>query len=151
MTNVYLDEYPLLLIFLASIVIILVASEVGRCLGVRAGGQGRENVSTLVGAIFGLLALMIGFTFAMALTRFEARRDAVLNEANAIETTALRASLLPDPHNAEALKLLREIRRDSSEARPAFAVLSGSECRDCSVEHASEGTLAAGHSRPREG
>src|SRR4051812_34281794 len=43
----------------------------------------------------------------MALSRFEARREAVLNEANAIGTTALRARLLPAPHNAEALKVLR--------------------------------------------
>jgi hypothetical protein len=34
---------------------------------------------------------MIGFTFSIALSRFEARRDAVLNEANAIEMTAVRA------------------------------------------------------------
>jgi hypothetical protein len=51
---------------------------------------------------------MIGFTFAMSLSRFEARRDAVLNEANAIGTTALRARLLPAPHSGEVLKLLRE-------------------------------------------
>ena len=64
---------------------------------------------------------MIGFTFAMALSRFEARRDAVVNEANAIGTTALRARLLPEPHRAEALKLLREyvqIRLDLTQ-RPA--------------------------------
>jgi hypothetical protein len=51
---------------------------------------------------------MIGFTFAMAQTRFELRRDAVLSEANAIGTTALRARLLPAPHNSESLDLLRE-------------------------------------------
>ncbi|MGB8551969.1 MAG: hypothetical protein WCD73_01390 [Pseudolabrys sp.] len=42
--------------------------------------------------LLGLLALMLAFTFSMALTRFEARRDALLNEANAIGTTALRAA-----------------------------------------------------------
>ena len=56
----------------------------------------------------GLLALIIGFIFLMALMRFEARREAVLNEANAIGTTALRARLLPAPHREESLKLLRE-------------------------------------------
>ncbi len=58
--------------------------------------------------MLGLLALMIGFTFAMALSRFETRRDAVLSEANAIGTTALRARLLPQPERGEILKLLRE-------------------------------------------
>ena len=51
---------------------------------------------------------MIGFTFAMALSRFEGRREAVMHEANAIGTTALRARLLPPPHRGEALKLLQE-------------------------------------------
>jgi hypothetical protein len=50
---------------------------------------------------------MISFTFAMALTRFDERRVAVLNEANAIGTAALRARLLPAPQNAEGLKLFR--------------------------------------------
>jgi hypothetical protein len=44
----------------------------------------------------------------MGLSRFNARRDGVLSEANAIGTTALRARLLPPPHNTESLKLLRE-------------------------------------------
>ena len=102
------NHYPLWSIFLVSFVAILGASEIGRRLGVRASGRGGDNVATLEGAILGLLALMIGFTFAMALTRFESRRDAVLNEANAIGTTALRARLLPPPHGALALKLLQE-------------------------------------------
>ena len=58
--------------------------------------------------MLGLLALMLAFTFSMALTRFEARRDAVVNEANAIGTTALRARLLPEPQRSATLKLLRE-------------------------------------------
>jgi hypothetical protein len=70
----YLDEFPLLLIFVTSLIIILLASEIGRRLGVRARGRGEERVATLEGAMFGLLALMLGFTFAMALSRFEERR-----------------------------------------------------------------------------
>ena len=103
-----LYNYSLLTIFLVGLAVILAASEIGYRLGVHAGGRGGDNVSTLEAAILGLLALMIGFTFAMALSRFEARRDAVMNEANAIGTTALRARLLPEPHRAEVLKLLRE-------------------------------------------
>ena len=103
-----LYNYSLLTIFLAGLALIVAASEIGRFLGVRVGNQGGDNVSTLEAAVLGLLALMIGFTFAMALSRFEARRDAVLNEANAIGTTALRARLLSEPHRTEVLKLLRE-------------------------------------------
>ncbi|MDO9560435.1 MAG: hypothetical protein Q7J60_02315 [Bradyrhizobium sp.] len=100
--------YPLSLIFFASIVGILTASEIGRRFGLLNSRRSRQNISTLEGSILGLLALMIGFTFAMALSGFEQRRGAVLNEANAISTTASRARLLPAPHSTECIKLLRE-------------------------------------------
>src|SRR4249920_2690061 len=103
-----LGDYQLLPIFLVSLIVILGATEIGRWLGTRAGDRGGEQVRTLEGAVLGLLALMIAFTFAMALSRYEARRDAVLSEANAIGTAALRARLLPEPHNTETPQLLRD-------------------------------------------
>jgi len=103
-----IDNYSLLVIFLISLVLILCAGEAGHWLGVRAARKGAAVVSTLEGAILGLLALMIGFTFSMALSRFEARRDAAVTEAAAIGTTALRARLLPAPHDRTSVKLLRE-------------------------------------------
>ena len=92
--------YSLRTIFLVGLAAIFAVSELGWHLGMRNEGRGGSNISTLESAMLGLLALIIGFTFAMALSRFEARREAVLNEANAIGTTALRARLLPDPHRA---------------------------------------------------
>jgi hypothetical protein len=100
--------YSLLTIFLVGLAVILAVSELGWQLGMRGSGRGGSNASTLESAMLGLLALIIGFSFSMALSRFEARRDAVVNEANAIGAAALRARLLPDPHRAETLKLLRE-------------------------------------------
>jgi hypothetical protein len=100
-----LSSFSLLPIFLVSVAVILAATEFGHWLGARARSRVEDNVPTLEGAVLGLLALMIGFTFAMALSRYEARVDAVANEANAIGTTALRARLLPSPHNVECLKL----------------------------------------------
>jgi hypothetical protein len=101
------DRYDLLAIGGVSLVVMLAASEIGRALGLVARGA-QDNNATLEAAILGLLALMISFTFAMALSLFEARRDAILSEANAIGTTALRARLLPPPHDAQAIKLLRD-------------------------------------------
>lgn len=106
MTGSY--TYSLLPILVIGLAAVLAISEVGWRLGVRAEGSGGNNISALEQSLLGLLALIIGFTFAMALTRFEGRREAVLNEANAIGTTALRARLLPEPHRTEILKLLRE-------------------------------------------
>ena len=55
MTDLY--DYPLLAIFLFSLAVILAASEIGYRSGVRNEGQGSGNVSTLEGALLGLLAL----------------------------------------------------------------------------------------------
>lgn len=66
------------------------------------------DILTLEGAALGLLALMIGFTFSMALTRFEVRLSAVVTEANAISTVALRAHLLPEPQAGDVKTLLRD-------------------------------------------
>ena len=88
-----LYNYSLPTIFLIGLAAILAAIELGHWLGVRGGGETAGNVSTLEGAVIGLLALILGFTFAMSLSRFETRRDAILTEANAIGTTALRARL----------------------------------------------------------
>ena len=103
-----LSNYPLPLIFIASLLAIFVATEIGRRAGLLGARRKQENISTIEGAILGLLALLIAFTFSMALSLYEVRRDALLIEANAIGTTALRARLLPSPYNTECLKLLRE-------------------------------------------
>ena len=102
------NAYSLLTIFVVGFAAMLASCEIGRWLAVNVIGKDAGDISTLEGAVFGLLALMIGFTFAMALSRFETRRDAVLNEANTIGTTALRARLLPEPHRTESLTLLQE-------------------------------------------
>lgn len=99
---------PLWLIFLLSLALIFGAVELGRWLGTRERARKSETVTMLVGALLGLLALIMGFTFSVGLSRFEARLDAVLEEANAIGTTALRARLLPEPQAGASLKLLRE-------------------------------------------
>lgn len=66
--------------------------------------EGQEGY--IVSAVLGLLALLMGFTFSLAVDRFEARRLLVLEEANAIGTTYLRAQLLTEPHRARMSDLL---------------------------------------------
>jgi hypothetical protein len=103
-----LYSYSLPAIFFGSLALLFLASELGFWLASRDPSNAKDSASVLAGAALGLLALMIGFTFSMALSRFEARRDTVLTEANAIGTTALRARLLPDPQRTATLKLLRD-------------------------------------------
>ena len=60
----------------------------------------------MASAVMGLLALLIGFTFSLAISRFDTRRQNVLLEANAIGTTYLRSQMLDEPHRARLSKLL---------------------------------------------
>src|SRR5262249_52033807 len=65
-------------------------------------------VGAMVGSILGLLAFLLAFTFGLAASRFDTRRQTVLEEANAIGTTYLRARLLPEPQRSTLENLLRE-------------------------------------------
>ncbi len=66
--------------------------------------EGQEGY--VVSAVLGLLALLMGFTFSLAVDRFETRRARVLEEANAIGTTYLRTQLLGEPDRQRISGLL---------------------------------------------
>ena len=57
----------------------------------------------MVGSLIALLAFMLAFTFGLAASRFDARRQLIVEEANAVSTAFLRADLLPPP-GAERLR-----------------------------------------------
>ena len=99
------------LIFAILIGLLFLVTEFGFQLGRKGQSKSaeysRSHVSTLQAASLGLLALLLGFTFSMSVTRFDTRKQLVLDEANAIGTTYLRAQLLPEPARTEVSKLLR--------------------------------------------
>jgi hypothetical protein len=105
-----LDALPLWGLFLAIVALVLAAIEGGYRLGSHRHNQpGREKetpVGAMVGAMLGLLAFMLAFTFGMASSRFDTRKQLVLDEANAIGTTYLRAAMLPERRD-EIRDLLR--------------------------------------------
>jgi hypothetical protein len=135
MINEPLDVVPLWCFFLAATAIGLLAVEGGYRFGhwrhVHASDEKDGPVGAMVGSILGLLAIMLAFTFHLAATRYDARRQAVLDEANAIGTAYLRARLLPDPVRSEITDLLRrytEIRVQSvAEARIAEGIARSEE------------------------
>jgi hypothetical protein len=80
---------------------ILLLMGVGRRIGVRRiaeeGEAASKGFGALEGAVFGLLGLILAFLFSGALSRFDARRHLVVEEANDIGTAWLRVDLLrPD-------------------------------------------------------
>jgi membrane-bound inhibitor of C-type lysozyme len=68
----------------------------------------RPQVNVVVAATLALLALLVGFSLTMAVGRYDARRQLVLAEANAISTADLRARLLSSPVRAQLVDRLRQ-------------------------------------------
>jgi hypothetical protein len=67
----------------------------------------KDHVKAIQTSLLGILALLLAFSFSLSLQRFDSRNEAVVDEANAIGTTFLRAHLLPSAVRNDALKLLK--------------------------------------------
>ena len=78
----------------------VILTEVGRRIAIRRetrdGKDAHKGLGVTDGAVFGLLGLLIGFTFSGAASRFDGRRHLITEEANDIGTAYLRINLLPD-------------------------------------------------------
>jgi hypothetical protein len=93
--------------------VLLAAVEVAYRLG-RRSRRDRDDarhrqIGAIRGVMLGLLSLLLGFTFSMAVERYSVRRDLVVKEANAIGTTWLRAGLLPEASREEVKRLLSSL------------------------------------------
>ncbi|WP_027132954.1 bestrophin-like domain [Geminicoccus roseus] len=97
------------ILYPAVVALSVVTALVGTWLGNRTHGRngGREDLGMLAGAGLGLLALLLAFSFSLALSRFDTRRSMVLEEANAIGSTANFALMLPQADRQPVLDLLR--------------------------------------------
>jgi len=107
------------LISLVMVALLLAAAEIGYRLGLANEGA-PDSLRTLMSgtgaATLGLLGLLLGFALSMAIARWDARREVIIEEANAIGTLSLRAGLLEEPHRER----LRETLRAYSDARIAL-------------------------------
>src|SRR5450432_3459290 len=93
---------PLLIVIITAFgmfLAMLLLLETGRRLGARRLASDPEAAKSgsgaVEGAVFGLMGLLIAFTFSGAATRFDTRRALVVEEANDIGTAWLRLDLLP--------------------------------------------------------
>lgn len=82
----------------------------------RSVGQAAEGLASIEAALFGLLGLMLAFTFAAAASRADLRRDRTVEAANAISTAISRADLYPAVERAG----FRDEFREYVDARIAF-------------------------------
>lgn len=97
----------------------LVMLDIGRRFGIRRRAREGEayaaGLGAVEGALFGLLGLLVAFTFSGAASRFDDRRALIIEEANDIGTAYLRIDLLP----AEAQPAVRQKFREYVDARIA--------------------------------
>jgi hypothetical protein len=89
----------------------LLVGEIGRRVGTRQRARlmagGAAGIGAVEAAVFALLGLLVAFTFQGAATRFDVRRDLIVQEANNIGTAWLRIDILP----ADVQPAMRELFR----------------------------------------
>ena len=103
-------DYPVL-IFFASFALLWFANWLGSRLRARRKSiseEERPDFDVVLGAALTLLGLVIGFSFSMAVGRYDQRKNYEEAEANAIGTEYLRADLLPQAEAVRVRELLRQ-------------------------------------------
>ena len=118
MPEAFLDRTPVWLIYAGTVLLLFAGNELGFRLGRwrRATMPEAEKApaTAIMGSTLGLLAFMLAFTFGMSGSRFDARKQLVLDEASAVLRAFQRAQFLPEPQRSECSRLLRdyvEVRR----------------------------------------
>ena len=111
-TTLSFDSLPIWLVFLLTAAMIVLSVEIGYRVGIiRARKSEKEReapIDSMVGSTLGLLAFMLAFTFGMASSRYDARKQFVVDEANAIRAADLRAQLFGEPRRSAIRTLLLE-------------------------------------------
>lgn len=107
LARIFVNQWMVLILVSVSL---LILAETGYRLGTafrkRNSEAAQGHSGSVQGAVLGLLGLLLGFSFAMAVGRFDARRALVVEEANSIGTTWLRSDFLPGPYKGEVRDLL---------------------------------------------
>jgi hypothetical protein len=91
----------------AALAAIAIGYLVGRSLRRRTDDL-HEPVGVVQTALLGFVGLILAFGLALAVGRYETRRASVVEEANAIGTTYLRAQTLSEPMRSRSLELLTD-------------------------------------------
>ncbi len=124
MTNV--TDYPLLVVFPLSFLLLWASSWIGATLlrnRRKLEESDREDFGVILAATLTLLGLIVGFSFSMAVSRYDQRKNLEEEEANAIGTEYLRAGLLPAADAAKVRALLKSY----LEQRVAFYTVRNGE------------------------
>lgn len=113
MGKYFLETMPIAGAYLCIVLLILASCEAGILIGrhhhrTRQDEGALTSVGPMVGGLLGMLAFVLAFTFSMAATHHNARKQDVLTEATHIGTAYLRADLLGDARGPQFKRLLGE-------------------------------------------
>ena len=107
-----LDYLPVWGVYLLTVVLLYLSMEAGYRFGLfmqtRRPDNAESGVGSMVGASLAFLGFMLAFIVGIAVNIHNERRALVVEEANAIGTTYLRAEYLDEPFSTESRRLLRE-------------------------------------------
>src|SRR5258708_4373264 len=96
-----LNSIPAWQIAVALFALLTATVEVGVVLGRRAGWRSNDDPNatfmSVMGAVLGLVSLVMGFSYSMAALRFDQRKQLLVREVNALGTCHLHANLLDEP------------------------------------------------------
>jgi hypothetical protein len=108
----WMYNLPSLVIVGLLLVLMFVAVELGyrrgRMVSDGLSTASKSQISTIQSSLLGILALLLGFTFSIALQRFDNRSVAEVQEANSIGTAWLRSQLLSQPMQQQSLLLWQQ-------------------------------------------
>jgi hypothetical protein len=120
-----LDWVPIWVFFIGTILLVMAFIEVGYRLGSVAHRKSAEEketpISGVAGAVLGLAAFILAFTFAIVAERYQTRKGLVREDANAIRVAYVRADFVPEPDRGESKRLLKAY----LDKRLAFAQVVG--------------------------
>ena len=113
MSRYFFESMPVGAAYVCIVLLILASCEggflVGRQYQRTHGDEGAHaSIGPMVGALLGMLAFVLAFTFSMAAGHHDVRKRDVLAEANHIGTAYLRAGFMDEARGAEVKRLLRE-------------------------------------------
>jgi len=106
------DTMPIIFVFAGIVLFTAIMFELGHQLGNYARSHFERNSDTspgpMVAGIMTMLAFILALTFSMAASRFDNRKQLVMEEVNVIGTTYLRADFLDQPYRSEMKQILRD-------------------------------------------
>ena len=110
---ILLDESPLWVVYLLTVIVVLIAAEIGFRIGLFLQRRDPASEATpisgaVVGGMLGLMAFLMAFSIGIVVDQQNGRKSMVVAEANAVGTAYLRAGFLSEPDLTTSRNLLQE-------------------------------------------